>query len=278
MHPERPQGGQLALYGAAVVFAFTNLFVKLAGRGFSGFFVSGSRFAIGVVLALIAVSLRRRPVDRARIPDIVLRGVFGALSMVASYVAITMTSPGRAVLLANTYPVFVTLFGIAFFGEKPNRRVWSSLALCVAGAVLVVRDGSGANLAGDIIAIVSSVFAGIAVNYVRRASTGGVDPFLLYLSPAILGLPVLLFAPVPQAFPGVAPLGFLVGVGVGAFAAQALMARGYRSVSASKGSVTFFLETGLTVLLGALFVGETLSPLFALGLVFIFAGLWFNRR
>ncbi|HUX38027.1 MAG TPA: DMT family transporter [Rectinemataceae bacterium] len=278
MDPKRPQGGQLALYAAALVFAFTNLFVKLAGQGFSGLFVSGSRFAIGVVLASSAVLLRRRPLDRSTLPDLILRGLFGALSMVASYVAITITSPGRAVLLANTYPVFVTIFGALLFGERPTKRVWGSLALCVAGAVLVVRDGSGANPAGDLIAIVSSVFAGIAVNYVRRASTRGVDPFLLYLSPAIFGLPVLFFAPMPTAFPGASPLLFLLGVGVGAFVAQALMARGYRSVSASKGSVTFFLETGLTVLLGALFVGETLSPRFVLGLVFIFAGLWFNRR
>jgi len=278
MNMKRPQGGQLALYAAAFVFAFTNLFVKLAGGGFSGLFVSGSRFAIGVALATLAVLARKRRFDRAILPDLLLRGLFGAFSMVASYVAITLTSPGRAVLLANTYPVFVTIFGVIFFGEKPGKRVWGSLALCVAGAVLVVRDGSGADIAGDIIAIVSSLFAGIAVNYVRRASTRGVDPFLLYLSPAIFGLPVLFFAPLPTAFPGFLPLLFLLGVGVGAFGAQALMAWGYRSVSASKGSVTFFLETGLTVLLGALFVGETLSLRFALGLALIFAGLWYNRR
>jgi drug/metabolite transporter (DMT)-like permease len=172
----------------------------------------------------------------------------------------------------------VTIFGALFFGEKPGKRVWGSLALCVAGAVLVVRDGSGSDMMGDIIAIGSSLFAGIAVNYVRRASTRGVDPFLLYLSPALFGLPILFFAPIPTAFPGFLPLLFLVGVGVGAFGAQALMAWGYRSVSASKGSVTFFLETGLTVLLGALFVGETLSLRFVLGLALIFAGLWYNRR
>jgi len=278
MEKTRPQEGQLALYAAAFIFAFTNLFVKLAGNGFSGLFVSGSRFAIGVVLATVAVLARKRRVDRATVPDLLLRGLFGAFSMIASYVAITMTSPGRAVLLANTYPVFVTIFGALFFGEKPGRRVWGSLALCVAGAVLVVRDGSGANLAGDIVAIASSLFAGIAVNYVRRASTRGVDPFLLYLSPAVFGLPVLFIAPEPASFPGLWPLLFLIGVGVGAFVAQALMARGYRSVSASKGSVTFFLETGLTVLLGALFAGETLSLRFVLGLVLIFSGLWFNRR
>lgn len=278
MQLKRPLGGQLALYAAALVFAFTNLFVKLAGQGFSGFFVSGSRFVIGVVLATGALALRRPSLDRASLPDVVLRGVFGALSMVASYLAITLTSPGRAVLLANTYPVFVTIFGALAFGERPSRRVWLSLGLCVLGAAFVVRDGSGASLVGDLVAILSSLFAGIAVNYVRRASIRGVDPFLLYLSPALLGLPVLLVAPLPTSFPGLPPLLFLLAVGVGAFVAQALMARGYRSVPASKGSVTFFLETGLTVLLGALFVGETLSPRFALGLLFIFAGLWLNRR
>ena len=270
-------GGQAALYIAAFGFAFVNLFVKLAGASFHPLFVSGARFAMGIVLALAALGLRRVRIDRRLWPDVILRGFFGALSMTATYAAINLTGPGRGALLSNSYPGFVTIFGALFFGEKPGKRVIVSLALCVLGSAFVMRDGSGASLAGDLLALFASLTAGVAVNFVRRASKAGADPFLLYLSPSVFGLPILFFAPFPTAVPGLLPILFLLGVGVLAFAAQALMALGYRTVSAAKGSVTFFLETGLTVILGLLFAGEHLTLGFALGLALIFAGLWWNR-
>ena len=52
---------------------------------------------------------------------------------------------------------------------------------------------------------------------------------------------------------------------------------GYRSVPAAKGSVVFYGETALTVLLGALFAGESFTARFAAGFALILAGLWLNQ-
>jgi drug/metabolite transporter (DMT)-like permease len=90
----RVRGGYAALYSAAIVFAFTSLFVKLASRYYSGLFISSFRFAVG------SAALRRRPRLGYRSlkpgnPGLVaLRGVFGALSMAMTYIAISMTGPG----------------------------------------------------------------------------------------------------------------------------------------------------------------------------------------
>ncbi len=269
--------GEPALYASVLIFSFVNLFVKIAGSHFSGFFVSGIRFAIGAVLAFIVVFTRKSWPDKAQLPDIILRGLFGALAMIATYVAIALTGPGRATLLSNTYPLFVALFGVLLFKERASWRLAGSLALSMAGAVLVMRDGSSVNPLGDVVALAGAVFAGISVNYLRRASSRGVDPFVIYLSPCLFGLPVLAFASFPGTAPSAAAVVFLLAVGIGAFLAQALMTYGYRTVSASRGSVFFFAETGITVLLGALFAGETVTPRFGLGLSLIFAGVWMNR-
>lgn len=269
--------GEPALYASVLIFSFVNLFVKIAGSHFSGFFVSGIRFAIGAVLAFIVVFTRKSWPDKAQLPDIILRGLFGALAMIATYVAIALTGPGRATLLSNTYPLFVALFGVLLFKERASWRLAGSLALSMAGAVLVMRDGSSVNPLGDVVALAGAVFAGISVNYLRRASSRGVDPLVIYLSPCLFGLPVLAFASFPGTAPSAAAVVFLLAVGIGAFLAQALMTYGYRTVSASRGSVFFFAETGITVLLGALFAGETVTPRFGLGLSLIFAGVWMNR-
>jgi drug/metabolite transporter (DMT)-like permease len=276
----RIRGGYAALYSSAVGFAFTSLLVKLATHRFSGLFVSASRFAIGAALCLAVLAFRYRSIKPEKPLLVALRGVFGALSMIMTYMAISLTGPGRAALLSNTYPLFVAIFGVLFFGERFRARVLASIALCTCGAALVMRDGSGANLAGDILAIGSSVCAGVAVNIVRRASQED-NPFMLYLSPCLLGLPLFFFvgpgAGAELAGSGAVGISVLVGTGLLAFIAQSLMALGYRSVPAGKGSVVFYLETMLTVLLGALFAGETFNARCLAGLALILGGLVLNQ-
>ncbi len=268
--------GMAALFLAATNFALVILLVKLASRHFSGLFVSGVRFATGALLCG-AVLLFRRDDARLRNPKMVLlRGLFGAASMVASFAAVSLTGPGRAALLGNTYPLFVALFGALFFKERLEARSLLSLAVCTAGALLVMRDGSGAALLGDLLALANALLAGMAVNYVRRASAAGDNPFVLYLSPCLFGLPLLAFAPLPSGPPPASAILLLALVGLGSFSAQVLMSIGYRSVPAGRGSVVFYWETALTVLLGFLFGGESPNPRFLLGLCAILAGLWLN--
>lgn len=277
----KPIGGELALFASATIFAFVTLSVKLASRYYSGYFISGTRFLVGTLLCLgIILWGRRKAGPRPAIvakKAIVLRGLFGAASMIASYAAIALAGPGRATLLGNTYPLFVALFGALLFKEGLKARNLISLIVCTGGAILVVRDGSGSALEGDLLAIGSALLAGLAVNFVRRASHAGASPFVLYLSPCLFGLPLLALAPLPASSGGPLALACLLFVGIGSFVAQAFMAVGYRSVPAGRGSVIFYWETALTVLLGLLVAGETINLRFLLGLGVILAGLWINR-
>lgn len=281
MHMKKNISGTGLLYAAALIFTMTSLSVKFASRYFSGLFVSSARFVIGAALCAGVLFIRKeRParLDRRSLVWVILRGFIGAISMVLSFVSIELTGPGRATLLGNTYPLFVGIFGALFFGEKLSVKTSASVLVCTLGAFFVVRDGSGASFAGDLAAIASAVTAGIAVNFVRRASAGGVDPFILYLSPCLFGLPLLAFAPLPAAPVGFAGVFFLVAVGVGAFVAQAFMAMGYKTVSAGQGSVIFYVETALTVALGLLLAGEVFTIRFLAGFILILAGLWINRE
>jgi len=268
--------GYAALYAAATVFAATSLLVKLASNYYSGLFVSTARFAVGAILCVAVLIGRYKSLRPARPGLVAARGAFGACSMAMTYAAISLTGPGRAALLGNVYPLFVVLFAALFFGESLRPRTLACVAICTAGAVLVVRDGSGAALAGDLLALGSAVFAGVAINFVRRATQSD-NPFMLYLSPCLFGMPLAAFTPIPASSGGAIGILLVVGVGVAAFAAQALMAYGYREVPAGSGSVVFYLETALTVLLGAAFAGERFNLRFAGGLVLILGGLALNH-
>lgn len=268
--------GYAALYAAATLFAFTGIAVKLASARFHVYLVSGLRCGIGAALCLAVLVVFYRGYRPRNVKFLVLRGAVGALSMAMSYAAIALTGPGRAVLLSNTYPLFVALFGAAFFGEPLRARTAGSLALCIAGAALVVRDGSGASVAGDLLALASAVAAGFAVNCVRRLGSTE-NPFAIYLSPCLFGLAIFAVAPLPSVPPDLGGMALVAAVGVGAFAAQALMAVGYRSVPAGTGSVVFYWETVLTLVLGAALAGETFNARFAAGFAAIVAGLVLNQ-
>jgi drug/metabolite transporter (DMT)-like permease len=274
--------GYAALYVTAVLFAFTSLMVKLASAYYPGLLVSWARFVLGALLCVAVLAFRYRSLKPARPGLVALRGILGAVAMAMTYAAISLAAPGRVALLSNTYPLFVALFGALFFGERLEARVLASVAVCTAGAFLVMRDGSGASPLGDALALGSAVLAGVAVNVVRRA-TATDNPFMLYLSPCLFGLPLVLVLPGgPSALGdigdgGAVGLLLLAGVGLCAFAAQALMAYGYRSVPAGRGSVVFYLETLLTVALGIAFAGEKANWRFAGGLALILGGLAFNH-
>lgn len=267
--------GTTALYLAATLFALGTAFIKLASAHIPGTLISAIRFAVGIALAVPATILATGTF-KVNKPSLVLaRGLFGSVSMILSYLAIAYTAPGRATVLANTYPVWVAVMAALFFGEKIGVKTLASLVLCSLGALLIMRDGSGAGILGDVLAIVSAVFAGIAINFVRRASAHD-NPFILYLSPCVFGLPFgLISGGLPESLP-TEGLVYALIVGILAFGAQTLMARGYKTVPAGKGAVVFYFETVLTVAMSVVLFRETLNARFLLGLGVITTGLLLN--
>lgn len=263
------------MLAAALLFATTTTLVRLASNTLSGYFISMMRFAVGAVLSVGWLWFSRRGLHIVNKRDWLLRGLYGSLSMTLSYIAISKTSGGRATMLSNTYPIFVALFGRLFFGQKLLPTAIPALVLCTAGSVIILNDGSGYALAGDAMALLSAVFAGLAVNHLKRAR-GTDDPVSLYLSPCIFGLPVVAsLAWTTRGMPvtaNPAAIAMAAGLGVIVFGAQILMTWGYKYVNAASGSRIFYLEIVFAVFLGAL-IGERLKPAFFAGAAVIFAGL-----
>lgn len=272
--------GMAALLAAALLFATTTTLVRLASNSLSGYFISTVRFAVGVVLSIAWLTISGRGVRIGNKRDWLLRGLYGAISMTLSYMAISRTSGGRATMLSNTYPIFVALFGRMFFGQRLLPTAIPALVLCTAGSIIILNDGSGYALAGDAMALLSAVFAGLAINHLKRARVTD-DPVSLYLSPCIFGLPVVVSLTrgtggLP-AVPHGAAIAMAVGLGFIVFGAQVLMTWGYKYVNAASGSRIFYLEIIFAVILGAL-IGERLRPAFFAGAGVIMAALsldWF---
>jgi drug/metabolite transporter (DMT)-like permease len=276
--PKEERNGLLALLFSAVLFAVTTTLVRLASNSISGYLVSTIRFLVGIAACLAWLFASGRGLRVVNKKDWMLRGIFGSVSMTLSYMAISMTSGGRASMLSNTYPIFVAVFGSLFFNARLLVTAIPALALCTIGSVIILNDGSGYSLLGDACALLSAVFAGFAVNHLKRGrATDG--PISLYLSPCLFGLPVVSALAIgtggAHGVPTAIGIGLAVVLGLVVFAAQTLMTWGYKFVPAARGSRIFYLETVFAVGLGAIF-GERLKPAFFLGAAIIMAALWLD--
>ncbi|HEY1407065.1 MAG TPA: DMT family transporter [Spirochaetota bacterium] len=269
--------GGAAILFSCVLFACTSFTVKYISSHFSGMSISFARFVIGGVLAAGAIAVTRknfRIIDRK---SWLLRGVFGAVSMGLFYIGIHVTSSGRATLFADTYPVFVALFGILIFGEKVAPGGIAGVALCLAGSVIVFYDGSSYPLIGNILCIGSAVTGGIALHYLKKSREYH-NSFLVYLSPCIIGAVMSAWAAPELVHPkGAHDLFFLFLVGLFAFAGQVVMSFGYRYVTPTQGSIVGTMEILFSVLLSNLFLHEEMTRRFFVGGAFILAGLVINQ-
>jgi drug/metabolite transporter (DMT)-like permease len=263
------------LYAASVLFALTSVFVKIAARTYSGLFISSVRFLLGIVFVSASLRFMKKGFRVHNKKAWIMRGISGATAMIAYYLAIHLTSSGRATLLVNTYPLFVAIIGSIIFKEKISRNTIISLIFCTAGVLFVLKDGSHYNIYGDLIALGSGIASGFAVHFVKKCRETD-NSIVIYLSPCLFGLAML---PLTYGeFRNISPRGFvlLLCIGLLTFLAQFFMAYGYKEISASKGSVIFYLETALAILF-SLFINEKISQKFLVGLGLIIFGLIINN-
>ncbi len=273
-----------AILCSCVLFASAVVLVKytltlLEPHPLNGVFISFVRFGIGAVLCLPLMAAVRNGFRFYDKKILALRGITGAISMVFFYVAIQVNSSGRAILLSDTYPIFVAVFGYFFFREKLKWNHLFSLPLAAAGALFVFYDKSSYRLAGDLLALASAGFAGIAIHYIKIAREKN-NPMVVYLVSCIFGvllslIPALMV--LPDIYRQTTPFIFLLLLAIGTlvFLGQQFMTYGFKYVSATGGSILCLSEIVLTVIVSALVLDEKITVRFLIGGVLLITALVF---
>ncbi len=264
------------LYMSACLFALNSVIVKIASESYSGIFISSIRFLFGILFTISAIIISGEGFRINNKKYWVLRGVAGAVAMISFYVAINITSSGRTAMIEKIYPIFVTILGFLFFREKVTKGIIASLVLCTAGLFFIMYDGSKYNIAGDLIAILSGIAASFAIIFIKKARETD-NSLIIYLSPCIFGIVTIPFS--FNEFSLITTNGFflLLLIGFLTFAAQVMMAYGYKEVPAAKGSIIYYLETVLTILLSIVIVNEVITVRFIIGCILVMLGLIINN-
>lgn len=213
-----------------------------------------------------------------------LSGVFFAGDLIFWHLAIMNTTMANATLMATLAPVWVVLFSRAFIGEPVARNSYIGLAICLAGAALLV--GSSFRLAperliGDFYGFVTSIFFGLyflAMRVARRSRKGGEATFISTIITAMVLFAVALASTdtmLPETAKGFASL---LALGIVSHAGgQGLLAVALGSLSAAFSSLVIFVEAIAAALFGWLFFNEEIAPMQWLGGAMILTGVWIAR-
>lgn len=210
---------------------------------------------------------------------LILRSIFGLLGIAAYFYALANMKLSDAVILNKMSPFFVMVFAALFLKEKITKKQSIALVTAVFGAILVIRPGFDSNLIPSLIALMSSVFAGVAYTVVRQLrKTDSAATVVFYFSffSTIAMIPFMLSGSfvIPTAVQALA----LLALGLFAAAAQMFMTNAYRHAEAGELSIYTYANIVFSSIFGLVLFQEIPDFFSVVGAVLIISAGYLNYR
>ncbi len=247
---------------AAFLFSLMTACAKLLGERIppAEIVLVRTVFSLGVTYAL----LRRRnlPVLGHNRGLLVARGVFGFIALLCLFWALPRLPLAEATLFQYMNPVFVALLAAPLLGEALGRRGAVSLALCLAGLVLVAKPfglwGAAEPLNGVAVAVALSgaFFSSLAYLSIRRLA-GREAPLTIVFYLPLVSLPAAaLLTWHRSVWPTPREWGLLLAVAVLTQLAQVALTKGLSLEKASRATTTGYVQVVFAACWGALLFGH----------------------
>lgn len=233
--------------------------------------VLGIRFATAAAILLVAMAIMGRPLlpapgERARV---FLLGAIGYMfESTLFFLGLERGTAAAVALLFYAYPALVTVLELALGWTEFHRRTMVALVLSAAGTVLVVVSGGRVAIspAGVIVSLGSAasfaVYFVVSGRIVRRSDAMATAAWVAAGAAVSFGVRALLLGELRSP---AGHLPALLGNGLATASAFVLMFAALRQLGASRTSVVMTMEAVFGILLAAVFLGEGIQPLQAVG-------------
>ncbi|MCX6458687.1 MAG: DMT family transporter [Actinobacteria bacterium] len=250
-------------------------FIKLALTVFTPFGIGALRTMIAAVTLLIALVITRTPFAPRRIWPLLLVNILlaGTIPWALTAFGELHLSSAFTAIVGSTGPLFTLVAVlIAFPEERPTWPRMVGLGLGFVGVVTVVGPWTGVGAAvwiGVVAVLVANMVWGWSGPFSRRYLTGGikagtVDPLALAAGMFVMGsiavIPVATVVPVTHG--DVTTSGVVGILFLGIFSSGIATTMNLRVIGradATTASTALYLAPLVAVLIGTLFLGETLT-------------------
>ena len=271
--------GPVFMIGAALLFTFMSVLVKLMPQHYTVWHLGFIRFLGGLILILTLFSGRKNPFRGHNIPLLIFRGCTGSLAFLSVVTAMRILPLSTASVLFYAYPVFAAFFGFIIYREGITAGQIVCMAALVGGVAVLFDFELTGSVYGQIMAVAGAFFAGLTVTLIRSLRTkNGVVVIYLYFCTAgtlVTAVPCLADPVIPAT-----PLewGMILGIVVSSLAAQLMMNQGFYFCRGFEGGVYMSTETVFTAMVGIFLLDDPVSWRFLAGAVLILgSGLALSR-
>lgn len=156
---------------SSLVFSVMNALVKEVSLTIPSSEVAFFRGIIGTIIIFFIMRSSQVAFSRKGIPMLVLRGVLGALYLIAYFYTISKIPLTDASILAHMSPIFVFALSVLVLKEKMSRGTLIVLPLFILGGLLLVKpfDFSSYSIYA-LVGVLSAVLAAGAATSIRYLS------------------------------------------------------------------------------------------------------------
>ena len=269
--------GVLWMSGAVASFTAMAIAVRELQRHMGSFEIVFLRSV--VMLAIVAAMLPRAglaAIRSGRFKEHLSRNVIHFLGQVLWVYSIGVLTLATVFAIEFTMPMWTALLAWLFLRERFTVPRLVQLALGFAGVLIILRPGGSAfHIAALGMILGSLCYASSFIFTKRLSSTDSALAVLFWMS--VIQTPISLAAAVPQwVTPVAADFPWIVGIGMGSFAAHWCMTQAMKLVGAMVAVPIDFVRLPLIAVIGALFYAEPFDPLVMVGAAVIFAGTYYS--
>ena len=281
--------GHLAMLGANVMWGLMSPVAKMV-------------FAAGVVAPLVMVDFRVAgaaalfwitslfmPRERVPLGDILRLAGAGMLGVLFNQgffiVGVSLTSPGEASLVTTTMPMWVMLLAWLFLREPITAKKAGGIALGAAGAIILIAGsgarGSGSNPAlGDVIVLAAqlcyALYLTLYRNFIRKYSLVTLMKWM-FLSATVVALPSSIHWLCTADWASVSATewgGIAYVVICGTFLAYICIMIGQKRLRPTLVGMYNYVQPIVATITGVCLGLDVFTPIKALAIALIFAGVW----
>jgi drug/metabolite transporter (DMT)-like permease len=274
----------LLLAAIGLIWGSSFVLIKIGLEAFHPGFITWARVGLGA-LALAAIPASRRPIEREDRRRIIQLGVlwvaipFTLFPLAQEHINSAVTG-----LLNGATPLFAGLIGALWFNRAPRGPQRWGIATGFVGIALISIGSSaegGTAFVGVLLVLVATVCYGFATNMAGsiQQKYGSVPVMARMLAVgSLLTAPFGIYGLTRSGFAWDSAVAVTILGVVGAGVAFALMATLVGRVGGPRATFITYLIPGVSLVLGAVFLGETVTAVALVGVAVILAGAGMASR
>lgn len=263
--------GMLLMILSSAAFAMMQVLIAMTAKRIPVFEQMIFRNIATAIIAYVALRRKRIPIfgKRENRKLLAARSVFGALGMFCLFFATAIGNQAEVAILTKLSPFVVILLARLIFHEKMTGFQLCAMLIAFSGAYITADPQMSTSVLPAIIAVMASVFAGVAYFYVGALK--GKEPpevtvfFFSAFTTVVTGVMMVFDFVVPSA----ADFLLLLGISVMASIGQLALTYSYTLAKASEVSVFNYAGIPFSMVLGLILLDQPIKATTFVGSILV---------